>query len=194
MIFSYGSRRLRTNAFSFCCAAVLANSETSSIDCRLSFGSLVHWRIIFRRASRCFFITSCIGTLLEVDYSGSALTGGALPLFGFFLHRSYVMTKLMRSCSERTSSARSFTSQRPSPRSTSGPEVSRQASTGRKRGSSRRSGPCAGSRHEAAYPDDVDVGVIGRPDERHAGFVGDVVDDRVVVDVDPHSLDVLVAG
>jgi hypothetical protein len=38
------------------------------------------------------------------------------------------MTKLMRSCSERTSSARSFTSQRPSPRSTSGPEVSRQAS------------------------------------------------------------------
>lgn len=57
------------------------------------------------------------------------------------------------------------------------PEVSREASTGRKRGSSRRSGSCAGSRHEAAYPDDVDVRVIGRPDERHAGFVGDVVDD-----------------
>ena len=117
-----------------------------------------------------------------------------MPLFGFFLIVLTVMTKLMRSCSERTSSARSFTSQRPSPRSTSGPEVSRQASTGRKRGSSRRSGSCAGSRHEAAYPDDVDVGVIGRPDERHAGFVGDVVDDGVVVDVDPHSLDVLVAG
>jgi hypothetical protein len=28
--------------------------------------------MIFRRASRCFFITSGIGTLLEVDYSGSA--------------------------------------------------------------------------------------------------------------------------
>ena len=73
MIFSYGSRRLRTNAFSFCRAAVLANSEISSVDCRLSFGSPVHWRMIFRRASRCFFITSCIGTLLEVDYSGSHL-------------------------------------------------------------------------------------------------------------------------
>src|SRR5580765_7000429 len=72
MIFSYGSRRLRTNAFSFCRAAVLANSEISFVDCRLSFGSPVHWRMIFRRASRCFFITSCIGTLLEVDYSGSA--------------------------------------------------------------------------------------------------------------------------
>src|SRR6476620_1789506 len=84
MIFSYGSRRLRTNAFSFCRAAALANSEISFIDCRLSFGSLVHWRMIFRRASRCFFITSCIDTLLEVDYSGSALTGGALPLFRFF--------------------------------------------------------------------------------------------------------------
>src|SRR6266700_1315363 len=73
MIFSYGSRRLRTNAFSFCRAAVLANSEISSIDCRLSFGSLVHWRMIFRRASRCFFITAGIGTLLEVDDSGSAV-------------------------------------------------------------------------------------------------------------------------
>src|SRR3954468_11721832 len=72
MIFSYGSRRLRTNAFSFCRAAVLANSEISSIDCRLSFGSLVHWRIILRRGSRCFFITSCIGTFLEVDEFGSA--------------------------------------------------------------------------------------------------------------------------
>jgi len=194
MIFSYGSRRLRTNAFSFCCAAVLANSEISSIDCRLSFGSLVHWRMIFRRASRCFFITSGIGTLLEVDNSGSAYQEALCHFSVSSFIVLTVMTKLMRSCSERTSSERSFTSQRPSPRSTSGPEVSRQASTGRKRGSSRRSGSCAGSRHEAAYPDDVDVGVIGRPDERHAGFVGDVVDDGVVVDVDPHSLDVLVAG
>ena len=194
MIFSYGSRRLRTNAFSFCRAVVLANSEISSIDCRLSFGSLVHWRMIFRRASRCFFITSGIGTLLEVDYSGSAYQEALCHFSVSSFIVLTVMTKLMRSCSERTSSARSFTSQRPSPRSTSGPEVSRQASTGRKRGSSRRSGSCAGSRHEAAYPDDVDVGVIGRPDERHAGFVGDVVDDGVVVDVDPHRLDVLVAG
>src|SRR4029077_4141549 len=91
MIFSYGSRRLRTNAFSFSRAAVLANLEISSIDCRLSLGSLVHWRMIFRRASRCFFITSGIRTLLEVDYSGST-------------YQEVLW-------SERTSSARSFTSQ-----------------------------------------------------------------------------------
>src|SRR3954447_3972715 len=82
MIFSYGSRRLRTNASSFCRAAVLANSEISSVDCRLSLGSLVHWRMIFRRASRCFFITSCIGRLLEVK-SGSAYQE-ALCHFGSF--------------------------------------------------------------------------------------------------------------
>src|SRR5713226_3052647 len=58
MIFSYGSRRLWTNAFSFCCAAILAKAEISSLDCRLSFESLIHWRMIFRRASRCLFNTS----------------------------------------------------------------------------------------------------------------------------------------
>src|SRR4051794_41882675 len=84
MIFSYGSRRLRTNAFSFCRAAVLANSEISSTDCRLSFGSLVHWRIILRRVLRCFFFTSCIGTLLDVGCLARP-SGGALPPFCFFL-------------------------------------------------------------------------------------------------------------
>jgi hypothetical protein len=110
MIFSYGSRRLRTNAFSFCRAAVLANSEISSIDCRLSFGSLVHWRMIFRRASRCFFITSGIGTLLEVDYSGSAYQEALCHFSVSSFIVLTVMAKLLRSCSERTSSARSFTS------------------------------------------------------------------------------------
>jgi hypothetical protein len=119
MIFSYGSRRLRTSAFSFCRAAVLANSEISSIDCRLSFGSLVHWRMIFRRASRCFFITSGIGTLLEVDYSGSAYQEALCHFSVSSFIVLTVMAKLMRSCSERTSSARSFTSQRPSPRTSS---------------------------------------------------------------------------
>jgi len=58
MIFSYGLRRLWTNAFSFCCTAILAKAEISSMDCRLSLESLIHWRMIFRRASRCLFITS----------------------------------------------------------------------------------------------------------------------------------------
>ena len=117
-----------------------------------------------------------------------------MPLFGFFLHRSYSNDQADAILLREDVIGEVVYEPAASPRSTSGPEVSRQASTGRKRGSSRRSGSCAGSRHEAAYPDDVDVGVIGRPDERHAGFVGDVVDDGVVVDVDPHSLDVLVAG
>src|SRR6476469_677446 len=111
MIFSYGSRRLRTKAFSFCRAAVLANSEISSIDCRLSFGSLVHWRMIFRRASRCFVLPSGIGTLLEVDNSGSAYQEALCHFSVFSFIVLTVMAKLIRSCSERTSSARSFKSQ-----------------------------------------------------------------------------------
>src|SRR6266550_8778848 len=97
MIFSYGSRRLWTNAFSFCRTAVLANAEISSIDCRLSFGSLVHWRMIFRRASRCFFITSGIGTLLEVD--DFRLGCAALPRGG-----KYVLAKGRLSASNSSAS------------------------------------------------------------------------------------------
>jgi hypothetical protein len=40
--------------------------------------------MIFRRASRCFFITSCIGTLLGKWIIPARTSGGALPLFGFF--------------------------------------------------------------------------------------------------------------
>src|SRR5215472_4950401 len=44
-----GSRRLRWN--SFCWTAFLAKAATCSSVCRFSFGSAIHWRIIFRRVS-----------------------------------------------------------------------------------------------------------------------------------------------
>jgi hypothetical protein len=47
--FWYGSRRLRWN--SFCCTALLAKAAACSSVCRLSFGSFIHSRMIFRRVS-----------------------------------------------------------------------------------------------------------------------------------------------
>ena len=44
-----GSRRLRWNLF--CWVAFLANATTCSSVCRLSFGSAIHSRMIFRRVS-----------------------------------------------------------------------------------------------------------------------------------------------
>lgn len=56
MTLSYGSRRLCTNEGLFCCAALLANAETSLMELRFSIGSFAHCRMIFRRASRCLFM------------------------------------------------------------------------------------------------------------------------------------------
>ena len=47
--FWFGLRRLRWN--SFCWAAFLANAATCSSLCRLSFGRVIHSRMIFRRVS-----------------------------------------------------------------------------------------------------------------------------------------------
>jgi hypothetical protein len=47
--FWFGLRRLRWN--SFCWAAFLANAATCSSVCRLSFGRVIHSRMIFRRVS-----------------------------------------------------------------------------------------------------------------------------------------------
>jgi len=55
--FWYGSRRnlwsgsLRLRWNSFCSVAFLANATTCSSVCRLSFGSAIHSRMIFRRVS-----------------------------------------------------------------------------------------------------------------------------------------------
>src|SRR5262245_29957781 len=58
------------------------------MDCRLSLGSAVHWRMIFRRAWRCFFITSFISQFLELRRFGRQRSG-RLPLFGdLAAHRS----------------------------------------------------------------------------------------------------------